>query len=160
MALTLLTANMVVQWAMSKANPPFAPTKQGTDGLEYNLADLNDIFDKVYVVSAAVAGSGTLTVDLKALTDLVNDPIDFTAVLFAFVLPIGSGVSVEPGAANGLELFGGTGRVVDVLENGALFYGGDPAGDGIVVDATHKTLLFTNLSADPLTLELVIAGDG
>ena len=159
MALTLLTANMVVQWAMSKANPPFAPTKQGTDGVEYNLADLNAIFDKLYVASTPVAGSADFTLDLTVLEDLVNDPINFSKVLFVFVLPQGSGVNVAPGAANGLDLFN-TGADVDVPENGALFYGGDPAGTGIVVDGTHKTLLFTNLSADALTVEIVIAGDG
>ncbi len=159
MPLTLLTANMVVQWAMSKTNTPFAPTKQGTDGVEYNLADLNAIFDKVYVASTAIAGSGTATIDLTALVDLVDDPIDFEAVLLLFILPQGSGVNVAPGAANGFEPFG-VGKDVDVLENGALFFGGDPAGTGIVVDATHKTLTFTNLSASALTVEIVIAGDG
>lgn len=158
--MTLLTANMVVQWAMSRSNTPFAPTKQGTDGVEYNLADLNTIFDKVYVASATIAGSGTLTIDLQALEDLVDDPIAFTGLLLAFVLPVGGNVNVAPGAANGLQLFGGAARTVDVLENGALFYGGDPAGTGIVVDATHKTLLFTNLSVTGITVEIVLAGAG
>ncbi len=156
--MTLLTANMVVQWAMSKANTPFAPTKQGTDGVEYNLSDLNAIFDRIHVRSATIAGAGTLTIDLKVLTDLLDQALAFTAVLFVFVLPVGAGVNVAPGAANGLDLFA-TGADVDLPAEGALFFGGDPAGTGIVVDATHKTLTFTNLDAvEDLTLELVIAG--
>jgi len=160
MPVTLLNANMVVQWAMTRTNGVFAPTRQGVDGIEYNLADLNAIFQSVYVESKAIVGSGTYTIDLTSLANLVNESILFTKLLFLFVLPIGSGVNIAPGASNGLQLFGGSGRSIDVPANGCEFWGGDPAGTGLTVDATHKTLLFTNTSGAALTLELVLAGAG
>lgn len=159
MPLTQLQANVVLQWAMSKSNMPFAPTTQGIDGVEYNLADLNSIFNKIFTVSEMIAGSGTYTIDLTSLTDLINEAIDFSAILLLFMLPTGSSVSIAPGVSNGLQIFGTT-SPVDVPVNGVLFWGGNPAGTGLTVDSTHKTLTFTNLTATAATLELVIAGDG
>ena len=55
--------------------------------------------------------------------------------------------------------FGGSAVAVAVPQNGALFWGGDPAGTGLTVNSTNKTLAFTNTGAGTLTLDLVLAGD-
>jgi hypothetical protein len=157
MPLTSLQANVVVQWALSRSNAPFADTKSGTDGVEYNLSDLAAAFNQVYAASLSI-GTGATTLDLQSLQNLVFESFSLTAVLFVFVLPAGEGVNVGPGAANGLELFGGGGRSVDVPKNGCLFWGGDPAGAGLTVDGTHKTLAIENLGAGTATVEVVIAG--
>ena len=62
MPLSSLQANMVVQWVQSRSNAPFAPTRQGADSLEYNLSDLNQIFD----VALNPASSSSTTVQAGA----------------------------------------------------------------------------------------------
>ncbi|QJW98689.1 hypothetical protein [Frigoriglobus tundricola] len=160
MPISTLSANMVVQWALTHTNTGgFAPTTQGPDGVEYNLADLNTIFDQLYSASLTVNPSSTTTLDLTSLTNLVDESLSFTALLFLFALPSGAALSVGPGASNGLQIFGGTGVAVGVPVNGALFWGGDPAGAGLTVNSTNKTLAFRNAGAGTLTLDLVLAGD-
>lgn len=161
MPVTTLTANMVVQFALSKSNGMFAPTKTALDGIEYNLANLNLIFDQVYVAELIIPTSTTTTLDLTSLMNLVNESINFTKLLFLFAIPSGTDLNVAPGGSNGLQIFGGSSRSVDVPENGALFWGGDPAGTGKTVDSTHKNLAFQNLGGGPdLSVDLIICGDG
>ena len=157
MPISTLSANLVVQWTLSHSNAPFASTTQGPDGIEYNLSNLNAVFDQVYAAQLSVPATSTTTLDLTALTNLVNEALDFSALLFLFALPQAEGVVVGPGASNGLPIFGGT-NAVTVPVNGGLFWGGDPAGTGLVVSSTAKTLAFQNTSGGTLTLDLVLAG--
>jgi len=149
---------MVVQWTLSKSNGLFASTTQGPDGIEYNLANLNALFDQVYAAALSVPTSATTTLDLTSLTNLVNESLSFTALLFLFALPSVSTLSVGPGASNGLQIFGGSGVTVAVPLNGALFWGGDPAGTGLTVNSTNKTLAFQNTGSGTLSVDIVLAG--
>lgn len=157
---TVLSVNAAVQFVLSKTDAPFGKIKTGVSGIEYNTADLNAIFDRVYADNIDIAGSTNTTLDLTSLTDRLGDAINFSKILFVFILPTDSNVTIEPGASNGLELFGGTGRPVTVLDGGALLFGGKPSGTGITVDGTHKTVKLTNETATDMTVTIIIAGDG
>jgi hypothetical protein len=155
--LTQLQTNLVVSWVLSVSNAPFAPTTQGVDGVDWNVQDLAEIFNEIYVADLAIAGSGSQTLDLTSLTDLTYQAIDFSAILYLVAIPTGSGVIVGPGASNGIDIFGST-NTVTVPQNGALLWSGDPAGTGLAVSGTHKTILFTNTTGEALSLDVVIVG--
>ena len=155
--LTQLQTNLVVQWVQSTPNGVFKPTTQGVDGVDWNTADLAAGFNEVYAASLTVGAGTTTTLDLTSLENLVYATFSFTALLYLFAFPQGSSVRVGPGASNGLDLFGGT-NAVTAPANGCLFWSGDPAGAGLAVTGTAKTIALYNPGGAPLTLELVLVG--
>jgi hypothetical protein len=169
MPLTTLQANVVIQWVQSRSNAPFAPTRQGADGVEYNLADLNEIFDYVYANQLVIPEGEFAVLDLMNLVDLVCTPFGFTSLLFLFVMTQNAPIDVITADVNGLQIFGlpiaCSGGVVqrrlEVRPNGCGFSGLDPAGVGLTVDANNRFLELENLlTGGPSTVTVVLAGAG
>lgn len=155
--LTSLQTSIVIQWVQAQPNGVFKSTTQGVDGVDWNTADLAVGFTEVYAGSLSIAASATTTLDLTALENLVYTTFTFTSLLYLFAFPSGSSVKVGPGASNGLQIFGST-NTVTTPANGVLFWSGDPAGAGLTVDSTHKTVALNNPGGTTLTLEIVLVG--
>lgn len=147
MPLQTVAATVQLQWTQFKTNTGFGNTTEGTDNLTFNLSTLAAAFNNVYVAQLSVANGAPQTIDLTtAITNLVGESLTFSEFLLLMVVPTVQDIQVGPGASNGLQIFGGSSVNVLVKKNGVLFFSVDPAGSGLTVDSTHKTLTFTSPS--------------
>lgn len=120
-------------------------------------------YNVVYSSELSIGSGGSTTVDFFAsFNDLLGTSNSLTKAAGLLVLPTGSGVVVQPGAANPLAwflgTFGGSGSPVGTLtvHSGGclLFYDGSTQ----TVDATHRNVLFSETGGNPLTLDVVLWG--
>ncbi len=152
-----------LNWALTSPLTPFQPETQGPDNLTYNGGSIDlTIWNRLYLSNISLTTGATTTIDLTALTDLLGNAIAFGHIWLIVLKPVLYTWTVEPGAANGLEIFGGTGVILPVRAGlNQDFKCGTPAGaasGGLTVDATHKNLKLTNTGAGTDTAQLAIHG--
>lgn len=131
--------------------------------LSYANGTASNQVDTLYARQLTLAGAAT-TIDLTSLTDPAGNAISFARVREIIVQDLattaGYDVKVEAGASNGVgwlppstspvyARYSGTLRVSDPVSTGA--------GNGNVVDSTHKTVTF-DPGANTVTINVVIAG--
>lgn len=149
MPLDSLTFNNNITWSMSKANTGYADTKNGPTSASFSLSGVDIAnYNYLYVASLTVAPSATTTIDLSSLTSLLGEAINFTKVLTIVVTTTGNQITVATGATNGLVwFFGGTSPTITIPTGGMFAFSEAATSTGTTVDATHKTLKFTNNGA-------------
>ncbi len=161
MSLSKIVCNVSSQWQYSRSNTGgFLNTTQGTDSLNWNLSGINlSTWNQQYVTQLSLAGSGSTTLDLTSLTNLVYESFTFAHVLMILVLPVGNSVTVEPGATNGLTwFFGGTTPSITIPSGGVFLFSAAAGATGQVVDSTHRTLTFVNASGAANLVDVQIIG--
>lgn len=141
--LTNTTLYSNVSWNLSKTLTGLTPATQ-VGGFAFSLANLNlATWNAVYVAVPTIAASSSTTIDLTSVADLLGTSLVFTKVKAIQVQPTGANITVAPAASNGLVWMG-----TITVKNGGLFCWSESISDtGTVVDSTHKSLTFTNLSA-------------
>lgn len=157
MSLSKASVQSQISWTQQSSVSGFVKTQQGPDKVLKStpvpIASLNEI----YVYKGTLAASGTLTIDLKAVTNLLNEAVVFTGVQKLYLSTSATNITLTPGASNGLVWFyTGTSPVLTVKAGGAITL---DDGGVTAVSATHKTLTLTNLSSTLTTyIELAIIG--
>jgi len=154
MPLSNLTLNANVQWQLSKTNSGFSSTTFGPASSNFNLNGINlTTFNQLAALEyTSIASSGSETVDLTSLTNLVGESFSFGHVLGIMVLPVGQPCTFGPGAANPQQwFFGGTTETIIAPAGSGFCYSAGPTDTGSAVDSTHKTLTFTNSGAGTMT---------
>ncbi len=152
-----------VSASFQAADGDFPGVSQGPNELRFNLTgiDLTD-FDQAYVNVLTIAPSGTTTVNLQSFTNLAGEAVVLTSVLAIFVKVEGAtGVlTIKPGSSNGLAawFFPGTTNPVTLKHGDMLCVARDPGETPVVVDATHKTIDFSNTGAASIDVSVVIVG--
>lgn len=142
---------MAMSWQHFRQNSGFLNTSQGPDSLAFSveLDDAEDAFAETRILGA----SSSVNYDLKSLTDLLLQPLEFTNVLATMVSVSSGSVTMTPGATNPASLFmGGTSPGIVIPEGGALI-----CSTGSVVDSTHKTLTLT-AGASGAVFQMAILG--
>ncbi|AMV27371.1 hypothetical protein VT84_23430 [Gemmata sp. SH-PL17] len=141
--------------------PSWADLTQGNNQVTFALADLDTaVWDDAYAAVLTIAAAGSTTIDLKSFTNLAGEAVAFTKALAIVVKVAGTtGVlKITPGASNGLVWFAGSTDGLVVKAGESFTQAGDPTGNGITVDATHKTLTFANTGGTSITVAVVIVG--
>ena len=160
MPIQQVNLNIMSQWIMSRTNTGFATTVAGPDSINFTLTGINTTtFNQLAPLQYTILTTASQTVDLSALVNTVYESFGLLHALTIVVSPVGSSVTIAPGASNGLTWwFGGTTPTITVPAGGFFCFSEPVAGPGHVVDATHKTLLFTNNGGTTLTLSLLVIG--
>lgn len=156
MALGFGNTSASLNWQQNQVNTPFQPTTQGADSvaLSVSLNNAEAVFAKEY----AIAASGSQSIDLTNITDLLNLTYPLVAVYAIIVKCTGADCIFSPGATNGLQwFFGGATNSITVKKDGCFLYSSPSS---TPVTSTSKTLLLTNASStDALSVTIAIIGD-
>lgn len=95
-----------------------------------------------------------------SLYDIFRQPAAYRVLrsFFAWIISGGddAGVTIEPAASNGNDLWWGTGSSKTIYPNGAPEIGGNPA--GVTVDASHNGVKFVNNGAVPVVIGIMLSG--
>ena len=149
MSVSLSLASVAVElgWTQISPNTGFVTSRQGPDKLSASLSPDLTVVNRVYAVSGTLAASGTVTIDLQALTTYLTgaDAVVLTKVQAVMLTATTTGMKFEPGATNPATwFFSGTTPAI-TLQAGGFFCLGD--GSVYTVTASLKTLKITNISA-------------
>jgi hypothetical protein len=130
------------------------------DAKSFSLTADTGTYSQYLTKRYTVAGAASQTVDLTSFTDdFFGTAGAMTGVIGIMVLPtVTSGsCKIEPGDSNALTwFFSGTTPAITVPSGGCFFFAQLTSQ---TVDATHKTLKFTNThGSNSMTLDLVIIG--
>lgn len=159
MPLTACQINAVLSWTLGKSNTGYGNTTEGPDSQNFTYTNVNSAVNQLFAAEYTIASPGSQTIDCTSLTNLVAETFSFGHVFAIMVLPTGSSCSVGPGASNPLQwFFGGTSQTVNVTSGGMFFYAEPPAGNGIAVNSTAKTITLTNTGGASLTVQIAILG--
>lgn len=153
-----LTTNF--QWSLSRTNTGYRVTKQGPESQSYSLVGLDtDIWNQVSTNSYTITSGSTQTIDLQDQSNLVYEDFAFSRVKTIVVQPVGSEVTLAPGAASGLQwFFGSASGSVVVPASGCFVFSLGAAASGTTVDSTHRYLKLTASGAGTSTVDVVILG--
>ncbi len=164
MPLADLSLVAALKFTLEKTVTGWPSIVQGEDSVTVSLAGVDlEEWTQAYAAKLSLAGAATTTVDLASFTNLAGEAVTLNRV-FGIVVQVVPTVAanadcdlvVEPGAANGLVW---NMAAVTVLANQTyLMTEAADNATGTAVDATHKTLKFTNSGADALTATVVILG--
>lgn len=133
-----------VKWAQSLTNTGFDESRQS--GTAYSSIRPTVIAgsNRLYFTSQTIAASGTLTLNCQSLTDALGQAIVATRIYGIWVEANGAGLRCETHGTNGLVFpWNDASDAITIDTHGELSYCSTTS---TVVDATHKQLLFTNVS--------------
>jgi hypothetical protein len=150
MSLDVATLSGTLTWMLSKANPGFSDTKQSgsaSQTITYPVATINQMVAKVLTIAA----SGTATIDLSSNIDLVGDAVAMTKAVALYIASTGSNIKVTGHGTNGLSTWFLQASGELHVRTGGFAIVGWPSTLPATVDATHKILTITNLSATTAT---------
>lgn len=146
---------------------PNAEQGENTFGADLIGVDLTK-WDQAYIAKIALAGGASVTVDLRNFTTLLSEAgVAFARVFGMFVKPTlddpaltNASLTIKPGAANGLQwFFTNIAEGVTIKPGDTLIKVSAPTDvTGFTVDATHKTLTFSNPGTHALTATVIILG--
>jgi len=150
MGLDVGSISGTVNWMLSKANTGFSDTKQNsaaTQAITYPVATINQMVAKVVTIAA----SGTATIDLSSNIDLVGNAVAMTKAVAFYIASSATEIKVTGHGTNGLSTWfiQATGELH--VKSGGFALVGWPSATPATVDATHKILTITNLSATTAT---------
>ena len=132
-------------WSLSRSNTGFGGVSQG-DSVSAAVNLDASLYNSVFAAEYTLAASGTQSIDLKNFVDLAFETHTTTDKVIGIMVSVtGAAITIAPGASNGLVWFWtGTSPIVTIKAGGFLVVSD---GAATTVDATHKTLTLTNLSA-------------
>ena len=132
-------------WSLSRSNTGFGGVSQG-DSVSAAVNLDASLYNSVFAAEYTLAASGTQSIDLKNFVDLAFETHTTTDKVIGIMVSVtGAPITIAPGASNGLVWFWtGTSPIVTIKAGGFLVFSD---GAATTVDATHKTLTLTNLSA-------------
>ena len=132
-------------WSLSRSNTGFGGVSQG-DSVSAAVNLDASLYNSVFAAEYTLAASGTQSIDLKNFVDLAFETHTTTDKVISIMVSVtGAPITIAPGASNGLVWFWtGTSPIVTIKAGGFLVFSD---GAATTVDATHKTLTLTNLSA-------------
>lgn len=161
MPLTNIGLSAQVNWNLQNGTATGFIAATESDSLQWILTNLNlTTYNQIYAATLSIAASSSTTLDLTSLTNLVGEFFSFGHVLGIFVNPTTTDITVGPGTSNGLQWMWDDATAKTTIHNGGIWVWSDPStGPGTVVDSTHKTLTFTNLSGSTAaSVDLIIFG--
>lgn len=132
-------------WSLSRSNTGFGGVSQG-DSVSAAVNLDASLYNSVFAAEYTLAASGTQAIDLRNFVDLAFETHTTTDKVIGIMVSVtGAPITIAPGASNGLVWFWtGTSPIVTIKAGGFLVFSD---GAATTVDATHKTLTLTNLSA-------------
>lgn len=147
-------------FGLSKANTGFANTTVSNTSIPFSLTGLNvSTFNQAFAAQYAITSSGSQTIDLTSLTNLVSESFSFGHALTIIVTTTGGQITLSPGASNPLTwFFGGTSPTITITAGGMFCYSEPVTGPGTVVSSSHKTLTLTNNGGTTSTVTIGILG--
>lgn len=137
-------------WSLSRSNTGFGGVSQGDSvsaAVNLDPTVYNSVFAAEYTLAAINANNTHIqSIDLKNFVDLAFETHTTTDKVIGIMVSVtGASITIAPGASNGLVWFWtGTSPIVTIKAGGFLVFSD---GAATTVDATHKTLTLTNLSA-------------
>ena len=145
MAVTQLGLNINLSWLMAVANVYGTNTTEGPDNINFSLSGVDvTTYNQLYACTYTIAASGSQTIDLTSLTNLVSESFGFGHVLAMVIKTSGSPITLSPGASNGFVYnFGGTSPTWTVA-NGGVFAVSESTTGGVAVTSSYKTITLTN----------------
>lgn len=170
MALVQLQLNGVIGWRLESPIEGFQPATQGFDSKQFDLDGIDlDVFDNLFAITLSLDQDEEAEIDLQDFMSLLDcSPVVFTRVVALFMAVSldsadGTEITIQPGDTNGLEWFFSGG--IPVERGGGLLYKMRTDGAGFPVDATHKTIKFTNTGATTGTSDtqftvIIVGGTG
>lgn len=135
-------------WSLSRSNTGFGVVSQGdslASAVNLDPTVYNSVFAAEYTLGIT-SPSNTQAIDLMNFVDLAFETHTTTNKVIGIMVSVtGGNITIAPGASNGLVWFWtGTSPIVTIKAGGFLVFSD---GAATTVDATHKTLTLTNLSA-------------
>lgn len=135
-------------WSLSRSNTGFGGVSQGDSvsaAVNLDASLYNSVFAAEYTLGIT-SPSNAQAIDLRNFVDLAFETHTTTDKVIGIMVSVtGAPITIAPGATNGLVWFWtGTSPIVTIKAGGFLVFSD---GAATTVDATHKTLTLTNLSA-------------
>lgn len=159
-----LTLNNTFAFETAVAN--WAALTQGENQVTFGLGTLDVAdWDEAFADVLPIASAGDADIDLYAFTNLAGESTGLRHALAIVVKvePAVAGdtdftVSVSPGASNGLQWLTPTGEALKLRAGESFALAGDPAGSGVTVNATNRTLNFANGGPDAARVTVTVLG--
>jgi hypothetical protein len=166
MPLRQFNSGISCSWQQQLSITGYQPRRQGLDSDNYNLSGLDlDRFDELYSKILTLDPGDDATIDLTAWDNelLGVEGLAFTRVIWIMVHVLSDeGIArVTPGDTNPLKWFFTTATDgFDLGPHECFGFGGDPDGDGYLVDPTQCTLKVENMGAatEPMRVKVTIQG--
>lgn len=167
MPLSSFTLSSAATFAFDVPVTGWADLTQGDNQVAFDLVGLDTaVWNQAYAGVLPINGGANTTIDLKSFANLAGEAaLALTKVLAILVkntpavaANTNCPLKITPGASNGLVWFAGATDGLILKANEKFTQAGDPAGTGVTVDATHKTLKFANTGADAANVTVVIVG--
>lgn len=144
------------------------PIRQGEDSISVNLAGVNlSVWNDAFIAKQLINGGATVTADLQNYVDLLNQSAKVMTKVFALAVKMdlsdptkpNAVLKIKPGAVNPLQWFFTSNAEGIKLPAGHISAIVAPIDYiGYTVDATHRTLDFTNTGTDPLNATIIVLG--
>jgi hypothetical protein len=153
MPLTALSVRSKIGFTLQKTNTGFPPTTFGpaSEGYVYTQpAGANQL----YAAEFTIAASGTQTIDLNSFTNLAGESVTGIGAYSLFVMPVGSPITIGPGASDGLNWFWGSGTI-PIPDGGELKYS-QPAAQTVSSSACNVKLTNTGSGSTVVTIVVVV----
>jgi hypothetical protein len=158
MSLVNPSALASISWQLTKANPPFQPTKQGQDSRQFSLA-VPAGATTVYVGQLSLTASASQDVAFNSFTDLAGNAVTITKIYGIIVIPDIAGTdaagvcSIKPSASNGLTGWIFNSTAMPIPSGGCLF---QAQATPVTVSGTVNSLNFENTGTGTLTVDIVV----
>ena len=109
-------------WSLVYGTPTGFHAATESDQTFFALSALNVTnWNQVYATSQTVAISGSFTIDLTSLTNLVQESFSFMHVKSIYVSTTGADITFGPGMTNGLQWFLDDVTATITIKNGGSF---------------------------------------
>jgi hypothetical protein len=155
MSLASSSTQGLISWKQYKTNNCFADTTQGNDAVyQVNSYESTD-YDEIYTLCATLAVSGSQTVDLTNVSNLVCQNFAFSEVIAMMIRCTSGKVTYGPDATDGFNWYLSAGSTITIQEGGAYLYNG---GSSSSVSGTSKNITITNTHTGTSEFILAIIG--
>lgn len=148
--LTQLSMSVLANWTLQQDNPDsWQPTVYGPDGMVANFASIDlTVQNNLFLDYIELASGASTTLTLANLIDYVGEEFTPTQLWAFFLIPQTYVWTVQPGASNGLQIWGGSGVTLPIQPEVGLLYPWLPGGTPLTVSGTANELKFTNTGGE------------
>lgn len=159
MSLSQVSFVAAVNWSLANSAATGFSAATESDNSSFTLTGISTTtWNQIYAAQITLTALGTTSIDLRSLTNLVNESFSFLHVLAIYVLPTGN-MKIGPGAANGLLWFWvSAAGYTTIKAGGVLMHSDSISSTGTATDATHKTLDLTDTSNASNLVEIMVLG--